>query len=387
MFENFIFFFVFIGWECMVVFVKFLSFVEGVLMIVGINIGVGVFFIVYVLSKVGFLLLLFWLVLVGSLMMVIMFYVVEFMLCICKYLQFSGLLKCYVGGFGVLMMFFFVCVNSVGVLMVYMIGSGKLLYFLFGILLVLGSVLFFVLVVGVFYLGLKVIGCGEKFISIGMVVMILVLVIVMLLKDIICVGYLFDGNWLYMVLVFNVVVFCFLVQYIVLEMVWGFVDKLEKLFKVIMVGMVLIFILLVLVLLLVILFNGFDNILDVVIIFWGWVFGEWVFFLVNLFVLCVMLIFYWGLGGSFLINIFDQFCLGNDEQFVWCLMVLLVVVILLFVLVYSGMVFFVNVFYFVGVFSGVILLIMLILMFKGVCQCGDLILGWICLVWMIYLFI
>ena len=66
----------------------------------------------------------------------------------------------------------------------------------------------------------------------------------------------------------------------------------------------------------------------------------------------------WGLGGSFLTNIFDQFRLGNDEQPARRLMVLLVVAIPPFVLAYSGMVSFVNALYFAGVFSGVILSIM-----------------------------
>ncbi|MBZ4270545.1 hypothetical protein LAM69_21940, partial [Mycobacterium tuberculosis] len=81
----------------------------------------------------------------------------------------------------------------------YMTGSGKLLHSLFGISPALGSVLFFVPAAGVLYLGLKAIGRGEKFISIGMVVLISVLVVATLLKETTRVGYLLDGNWLYLV--------------------------------------------------------------------------------------------------------------------------------------------------------------------------------------------
>lgn len=56
---------------------KSLSFVEGVSMIVGTNIGAGVLSIAYASSKAGFLPLLFWLVLVGSLTTVTMLYVAE----------------------------------------------------------------------------------------------------------------------------------------------------------------------------------------------------------------------------------------------------------------------------------------------------------------------
>ncbi|VCZ85909.1 hypothetical protein BANRA_05032 [Klebsiella pneumoniae] len=119
-----------------------------------------------------------------------------------------------------------------------MTGSGKLLHSLFGISPALGSVLFSFRRQG-YSTGLKAIGRGEKFISIGMVVMISVLVIATLLKETTRVGYLLDGNWLYMVPVFNVVAFCFSAQYIVPEMARGFADKPEKLPKAIMVGMAL----------------------------------------------------------------------------------------------------------------------------------------------------
>ncbi|MGM1195733.1 aromatic amino acid transport family protein, partial [Klebsiella pneumoniae] len=112
---------------------KSLSFVEGVSMIVGTNIGAGVLSIAYASSKAGFLPLLFWLVLVGSLTTVTMLYVAESTLRTRKHLQLSGLSKRYVGGFGALMMFLSVCVNSVGALTAYMTGSGKLLHSLFGI--------------------------------------------------------------------------------------------------------------------------------------------------------------------------------------------------------------------------------------------------------------
>jgi hypothetical protein len=134
-----------------------------------------------------------------------------------------------------------------------------------------------------------------------------------------------------------------------------------------MVGMGLTFCLLALVPLSVIALSGLDNISDVATISWGRALGEWAFFSANLFALCAMLTSYWGLGGSFLTNIFDQFRLGNDEQPFKRLMVL-VVAVPPFILAYSGMVSFVNALYFAGVFSGVILSIMPILILKGARQ-------------------
>ena len=124
--------------------------------------------------------------------------------------------------------------------------------------------------------------------------------------------------------------------------------------------------------------SGLDNISDVATISWGRALGEWAFFSANLFALCAMLTSYWGLGGSFLTNIFDQFRLGNDEQPFKRFKVLLVVAVPPFILAYSGMVSFVNALYFAGVFSGVILSIMPILILKGSRRQGDITPGWTC---------
>ena len=232
-------------------------------MIVGTNIGAGVLSIAYASSKAGFLPLLFWLVLVGSLTTITMLYVAESTLRTRAHLQLSGLAKRYVGGSGARLMFASVCVNSVGALTAYMTGSGKLLQSLFGISPALGSLLFFVPAAGVLYLGLKAIGRGEKFISIGMVVMLTALVAATLLKDTTQMRNLLDGDWRYMVPVFNVVVFCFSAQYIVPEMARGFADKPEQLPKAIIVGMVVTFILLAAVPMSVIALSGLGDISDV----------------------------------------------------------------------------------------------------------------------------
>lgn len=347
-------------------------------MIVGTNIGAGVLSIAYASSKAGFLPLLFWLVLVGSLTTITMLYVAESTLRTRAHLQLSGLAKRYVGGLGAWLMFASVCVNSVGALTAYMTGSGKLLQSLFGISPALGSLLFFVPAAGVLYLGLKAIGRGEKFISIGMVVMLTALVAATLLKDTTQMRNLLDGDWRFMVPVFNVVVFCFSAQYIVPEMARGFADKSEQLPKAIIVGMAVTFILLAAVPMSVIALSGLDGISDVATISWGQALGQWAFFSANIFALCAMLTSYWGLGGSFLTNIFDKFRLGNDELPLRRFGVLLLVVVPPFALAYSGLVSFVNALYFAGVFSGVILSIMPMLILRGARKHGDQTPRWQC---------
>ncbi|MNL97817.1 Tyrosine-specific transport protein [compost metagenome] len=357
---------------------KSLSFLEGVAMIVGTNIGAGVLSIAYASSKAGFLPLLFWLMLVGSLTTITMLYVAESTLRTRAHLQLSGLAKRYVGGIGAWLMFASVCVNSVGALTAYMTGSGKLLQSLFGISPAIGSLLFFVPAAGVLYLGLKAIGRGEKFISIGMVVMLTALVAATLLKDTTQMRNLLDGDWRFMVPVFNVVVFCFSAQYIVPEMARGFSDKPEQLPKAIIVGMAVTFVLLAAVPMSVIALSGLNNISDVATISWGQALGQWAFFSANIFALCAMLTSYWGLGGSFLTNIFDKFRLGNDEQPLRRFGVLLLVVVPPFALAYSGLVSFVNALYFAGVFSGVILSIMPMLILRGARKHGDQTPRWQC---------
>ncbi|PHM53915.1 aromatic amino acid transport family protein [Xenorhabdus sp. KK7.4] len=350
---------------------KSLSFLEGVAMIVGTNIGAGLLSIAYASRKAGFLPLMFWLVLVGVLTTITMLYVAESTLRTRAHLQLSGLARRYVSGVGAWVMFFSVCINSVGALTAYMSGSGKLLQSLLGISPTLGSLLFFVPAAGVLYLGLKAIGRGEKLISIGMLVMLLTLVVATLLKDTTQMRYLLDGDWLFMVPLFNVVVFSFSAQYIVPEMARGFADKPEQLPKAIIIGMAVIFVLLAMVPMSVIALNGLDNISEVVTISWGQALGEWAFFSTNLFALCAILTSYWGLGGSFLTNIFDKFRLGNDEQPLRRFGVLLLVAVPPFVLAYSGLVSFVNALYFAGVFSGMILSIMPILILRGARKYGD----------------
>lgn len=105
-------------------------------------------------------------------------------------------------------------------------GSGKILSAFFGISPALGSLLFFAPAALVLYLGLGAIGKGEKFISIGMVCMIALLVVATLINENADVARLMEGDWVYMVPVFNIAVFCFSAQYIVPEMARGFVNAL-----------------------------------------------------------------------------------------------------------------------------------------------------------------
>lgn len=364
---------------------KSLTFVEGVAMIVGTNIGAGILSIPFASRKAGFMPLLFWLILVGCLTTITMLYVAETTLRTRAHLQLSGLAQRYVGTLGAWAIFISVSVNSIGALIAYMSGSGRILNSLFGISPQLGSLLFFVPAVGVLYFGLKAIGRSEKLISIGMIVMVIILMLATFLHESTNIAHLLEGSWIFMVPVFNVVVFCFSAQYIVPEMARGFAHNPKMLPKAILIGMLITFLLLGGVAVSVIALTGLNNITDVATVAWGRALGTWAFWMANIFALCAMLTSYWGLGGSFFTNIFDQFKLSEtidgEDQIVRRILVLGIVSIPPFLLAYSGLVSFVNALYFAGTFSGVVLSIMPIMMLRGARQKGDLQPLWTCHAW------
>ncbi|KZE27302.1 amino acid permease [Crenobacter luteus] len=358
--------------------VKKLTFLEGVAMIVGTNIGAGVLSIAFASRKAGFMPLLFWLTLAGVFTTISMLYVAETTLRTRAHFQLSGLAKKYLGGFGAWLIFASVAVNSVGALIAYMSGSGKILSAFLGVSPETGSLIFFVPAALVLFLGLKAIGAAEKWICAGMLAMLATLIGATALSGQADLARLVDGSWIYMIPVFNVAVFCFSAQYIVPEMARGFEHDPKQLPRAIVTGMGITYLLLALVPLSVIALTGLSGLTEVATLAWGQALGEWAFYTANLFALCAMLTSYWGLGGSFLTNIFDKFRLGAESRTGTRLAVLAVVALPPFALAYSGLVGFVNALYFAGAFSGVILSILPILMLRAARRSGDHAPAWRC---------
>ncbi|UOO81457.1 amino acid permease [Uruburuella testudinis] len=359
-----------------------ITFAEGVFMIVGTNIGAGILSVSYAARKAGYLPLLFWLVVVGIITTFTMLYVAEATLRTQQHEQLSGLAKRYVGGVGSWLMFASVTVNALGALIAYMSGSGDLMHSLFGIDKRLGSVLFFIPAALILILGLKALGRSEKVITSLMIVMLAVLVGATMLFPTTDFSHLLEGNWVYMVPVFNLVVFIYCAQYIVPEMARGLSHTPRKLPRAIIAGMFTTFVLIALVPLSVISLNGLENVSQVATISWGRALGSWAFFMANGFALCAMLTSYWGIGGSFLSNIADRFALPIDTNLKVRLAAVAVVVVPPFALAYSGMVGFVDALYFVGVFSGVVLSIVPYLIVRGARLNGNKAPEWQCPLWM-----
>jgi amino acid permease len=362
--------------------VEKITFWEGVAMIIGTNIGAGILGVSYAARQAGYMPLLFWLVVVGVITTVTMLYVAEATLRTRQHEQLSGLAQRYVGGFGSWLMFASVTVNALGALIAYMSGSGDLMHSLFGIDKRIGSILFFIPASLILALGLKALGRSEKWITSLMVLMLLVLVGATLFFPTTDFRRLLDGSWLYMVPVFNLVVFIYCAQYIVPEIARGLSHTPKQLPKAIVTGMFCTFALIALVPLSVISLNGLDNVSQVATVNWGNALGSWAFFMANGFALFAMLTSYWGIGGSFLTNIADRFSLKVDDNLKVRSLIVAVVALPPLVLAYSGMVGFVDALYFAGVFSGVVLSIVPYLIIKGARGKGNRTPEWTCAPWM-----
>ena len=362
--------------------VEKITFWEGVAMIIGTNIGAGILGVSYAARQAGYMPLLFWLVVVGVITTVTMLYVAEATLRTRQHEQLSGLAQRYVGGFGSWLMFASVTVNALGALIAYMSGSGDLMHSLFGIDKRIGSILFFIPAALILSLGLKALGRSEKWITSLMVLMLLVLVGATLFFPTTDFRRLLDGSWLYMVPVFNLVVFIYCAQYIVPEIARGLSHTPKQLPKAIVTGMFCTFALIALVPLSVISLNGLDNVSQVATVNWGNALGSWAFFMANGFALFAMLTSYWGIGGSFLTNIADRFSLKVDDNLKVRSLTVAVVALPPLVLAYSGMVGFVDALYFAGVFSGVVLSIVPYLIIKGARGKGNRTPEWTCTPWM-----
>lgn len=359
-----------------------ITFVEGVAMIVGTNIGAGILGISYAARQAGYLPLLFWLVVAGLITTVTMLYVAEATLRTRQHEQLSGLAQRYVGTAGSWLMFASVAVNALGALIAYMSGSGDLMHSLFGIDKRLGSILFFIPAAAVLALGLKALGRSEKWITALMVAMLAVLIVATLVFPSTDFSRLLEGNWIYMVPVFNLVVFIYCAQYIVPEIARGLSHAPTQLPKAIVTGMFCTFSLIALVPLSVISLNGLDNISQVATISWGNALGSWAFLMANGFALFAMLTSYWGIGGSFLTNIADRFSWRVDDSLKIRAGAVSLVAIPPFVLAYSGLVGFVDALYFAGVFSGVVLSIVPYLIVRGARRHGNRTPEWTCPAWM-----
>ncbi|MFP2770544.1 aromatic amino acid transport family protein [Oceanisphaera sp. KMM 10153] len=351
-----------------------LSSMETIGIIVGTNIGAGIMGMAYAARNAGFLPLLVCLAIACVFCIITMLYVAEASLRTQGNKQLSGLSKRYLGPVGGWLIFMAVAANSYGALVAYMTGSGNIMTEFFGsygMTRELGSLLFFIPSVLVLYLGLKALGVGERLISSGMVVLVLVLIGATLVHRNTELNHLWQTQWQYMVPVFNLAVFVFGAQFLVPELVRGNRTTAHKLPRLIIIGMVITFALVAAVPASVIALVGQENLTEVATLSWGSSLGSWAYYVANTFALMAMLTSYWGLGGCLFTNMFDHFRLGNGTNKARRVMVLAAVSIPPFILAYSGIGSFVNALYFAGTFGGVLMGIIPILLLRASRRHGE----------------
>jgi len=348
-----------------------LTFWEAALIIVGANIGSGILGLAYATRLAGWPILMLWLLVAGFFTTVSMLYVAETALRTDAPLQLPGLAEKYVGSLGSWLIFISVAANTIGCLIAYTNGSGRILGEILGVPNQVGSLIFSVPAVAVVWLGLKATGVAEKFISWGMMVLLAIIISASFLAEHASVGNAIFTNWTYAIPLFNVAIFCYIAQYAVPELARGLRHDPKNLPKVVITGMGITMVLLALVPLAVLSLTGPEEVTQVATLAWGKSLGQWAFFTANLFALCAMITSYWAVGGSFLTNIVDKFNFKSETDVKTRIICIVCVVVPPFILAYSGLVDFVNAIYLAGTFGGVIMSILPVMMINSARVNGD----------------
>ncbi|RST74095.1 amino acid permease [Siminovitchia acidinfaciens] len=356
-----------------------LTLLEGVALIVGANIGAGILSLAYGAKNAGWPVLVFWVVVAGVLTTISMLYVAETTLRTKKAMQLSGLAEKYVGNLGSWLLFLSVAVNSLGALIAYTTGSGQILSELFHIPNALGSFLFFIPAVGVIWLGLKAAGVAEKFITFGMLVLVLILILASIIGPGLKTEYLTIYNTKFAIPVFSLTVFAFLAQYIVPELARGYSkETIKNLPRAIIIGMLITGILLALVPMAALGLSGPENVTEVVTIAWADALGKWAFFTANGFALMAMMTSFWALGQSYFTNIIDRFKFPSETNKKYRAIALAIVAVPPFLIAYSGFVGFVDALSIAGAFAGIMMAIVPVMMINKARKVGEREPEWTC---------
>jgi amino acid permease len=357
-----------------------LTFWEGAAMIVGTDIGSGVLALAYGARNAGWPILVFWLIVTAIFTTISMFYTVETTLRTKKPLQISGLAEKYLGQAGSWLLFSAVVVNSIGCLIAYTTGSGRILSSFLGISPPMGSLIFFVPSTLVVWLGLRATGVAEKTITICMGIMMVLLIGTSIISQNFNVANLTSYNWYYGIPVFNLAIFAYISQYLVPELTRGFAasGKISVMTRSIVVGRIFSFLLFAGIPMAAIGLQGKENVSQIVTIAWGEALGQWAFFTANLFALCAMITSFWTIGETLLTNIVDRLKFPDEHDPKYRIIALCLVIIPPFALAYSNMVGFVDALFYSGSFAGVVMSILPIPILKKARITGDREPEWTC---------
>lgn len=352
--------------------VRRLTFTEAVMLVVGATIGSGVLGLAYASRKAGWPVLITWLLAAGFLSVASMLYVAETALRTRRPLQLSGLAEKYVGKAGSWLIFFSVGATSFCSLIAYITGCGKILSTFLGLPLEEASLLFSIGATAVVWLGLKVTGAAEKFLGLGMILMLVLLVGASFLRARVPLDEILYAHWTWGIPVFNIAVFCYAVQYIVPELARGFRDRPEKLVPAILGGTGISFLILALVPLAVFLMLPGKEITEVASLSWGRALENPLFYLlVNFFAFCAMITSFWAIAESFLTNCIERLGFRSERDIRSRALCLAFIVIPPIFLASSGLVGFVSAIFSAGTFGGIIMSVLPVFMLRSARKKGD----------------
>lgn len=358
--------------------IKKLTTAEVIWIIVGCGIGSGSLGTAYGARLAGFPVITFWLIVSGILTTFSMLYVAETALRTRTLMQLPGLAEKYVGKGGKFFIFLAVAINSVSCLIAYFNGSGSILNGLLGVPNWVGTLMFLVPAALVLWFGLKAVGMASKYMSAGMVILVVVLTAASLISKDADMSRLFISNWTYAIPVFNIAAFSYIGQYLVPDLARGLSHDPKKLAPAIIVGMLITGSLLTLIPLGVFAIAPAEDITQVATIAWGSALGTWAFVTANIYALVAMLTSFWPISETLLTSTVDFFKLKSDTDVKTRLPIFIIIIAVPLFLTLSGLVGFVDAIYFSGTFAAAIMAIMPILMVRGARKRGDMEPAWNC---------
>jgi len=151
---------------------------QAIAVLIGVIIGAGVLGMPYVIAKAGFLTGLLVIILLGSAVLLINLSVGEISLRTNGNHQMTGYAEKYLGKKGKLLMTLSMFIGIYGALLAYIIGVGEALNAIFGLNAFMFSIIFFVFVSGLIYLGIKSIARGDLLL-VSVVISLILLISVM----------------------------------------------------------------------------------------------------------------------------------------------------------------------------------------------------------------
>ena len=351
---------------------------EVVFTVVGCGIGSGCLGTAYSARLAGFPVITFWLIVSGITTLFSMYYVAETALRTRKLVQLPGLADRYVGPVGKVLIFLAVTLNSFSCLIAYFNGSGDIINSLLGVPTWAGTLIFLIPGMIVVWMGLKAVGVAGKYLSIAMALMLIILCGASIVSKDADLSRLFISNWSYAIPIFNVAAFSYIGQYLVPDLARGLSHDPKKLAPAMLVGQLITAALLILVPLGCFAMSPADEITQVATIAWGQALGQWALYMANIFALIAMFTSFCPISQTLISSVVDFFHFSSDSDNRIRLPIMLLIYGIPLVLVFGGLVGFVDAIYFSGTFCAAIMAILPVFMVNKARKTGDIEPVWNC---------